>query len=46
MVPGAAAADAPLTRADGHNGWLLRELGDGFTAAGVRRATHLRGAAA
>ncbi|KQU86576.1 FAD-dependent oxidoreductase [Variovorax sp. Root318D1] len=25
MVPGAAAADAPLVRADGSTGWLLRE---------------------
>jgi len=32
MVPGAAAADAPVTLADGSDGWLLRELGDGFTA--------------
>ena len=32
MVPGAAAADAPVTLADGRDGWLLRELGDGFTA--------------
>jgi 3-(3-hydroxy-phenyl)propionate hydroxylase len=32
MVPGAAAADAPILRADGRTGWLLRELGDGFTA--------------
>ena len=32
MVPGAAAIDAPLTRADGTPSWLLRELGDGFTA--------------
>ncbi|MBU1359668.1 MAG: FAD-dependent oxidoreductase [Gammaproteobacteria bacterium] len=26
MVPGAAAADAPIVRADGSQGWLLREL--------------------
>jgi 3-(3-hydroxy-phenyl)propionate hydroxylase len=26
MVPGAAAADAPIVRADGRSGWLLREL--------------------
>jgi 3-(3-hydroxy-phenyl)propionate hydroxylase len=26
MVPGAAAADAPVVRADGSAGWLLREL--------------------
>ena len=32
MQPGAAAADAPVTRAGGHPSWLLRELGDGFTA--------------
>jgi 3-(3-hydroxy-phenyl)propionate hydroxylase len=34
MVPGAAAADAPVTRADGSTGWLLRELcaRRGFTA--------------
>ena len=32
MVPGAAAADAALGHADGSRSWLLRELGDGFTA--------------
>ena len=32
MQPGAAAADAPVTRTGGHPSWLLRELGDGFTA--------------
>ena len=32
MVPGAAAADAPVQRADGSRSWLLRELGAGFTA--------------
>jgi 3-(3-hydroxy-phenyl)propionate hydroxylase len=32
MLPGAAAADAPVLRANGTAGWLLRELGDGFTA--------------
>ena len=32
MVPGAAAADARVTRADGRDAWLLRLLGDGFTA--------------
>jgi 3-(3-hydroxy-phenyl)propionate hydroxylase len=32
MLPGAAAADAPVLRADGSAGWLLRELSDGFTA--------------
>ncbi|MGJ7511139.1 FAD-dependent oxidoreductase [Variovorax sp. GT1P44] len=26
MVPGAPAADAPVVRADGNTGWLLREL--------------------
>ena len=45
MVPGAAAADARVTRADGRDDWLLRRLGDGFTAlvgAGtdVERALH------
>ena len=32
MRPGAAAVDAPVTIADGRDGWLLRQLGDGFTA--------------
>ena len=32
MVPGAAAIDAPVRLADGSAGWLLRQLGDGFTA--------------
>ena len=32
MVPGAAAIDAPVRRADDSAGWLLRQLGDGFTA--------------
>ncbi|MDP3819866.1 MAG: FAD-dependent oxidoreductase [Burkholderiales bacterium] len=32
MLPGAAAADAPVVQADGSAGWLLRALGDGFTA--------------
>ncbi len=32
MVPGAAAADAPVVRADGSTGWLLRELPARFTA--------------
>jgi 3-(3-hydroxy-phenyl)propionate hydroxylase len=32
MVPGSAAVDAPIARPDGGAGWLLRELGDGFTA--------------
>lgn len=34
LVPGAVAADAPVTRctADATSSWLLRELGDNFTA--------------
>ena len=32
MVPGAAAADARVTRADGREDWLLRRLDGGFTA--------------
>jgi 3-(3-hydroxy-phenyl)propionate hydroxylase len=32
MRPGAAAIDAPVTCADERESWLLRELGDGFTA--------------
>jgi len=32
MVPGAPAADAPIVRADGSAGWLLRELRPQFTA--------------
>jgi len=32
MVPGAPAADAPVQLADGRSGWLLRQLGAGFTA--------------
>jgi len=32
MVPGAAATDARVARADGRDDWLLRQLGDGFTA--------------
>lgn len=32
MLPGAAAADGPVIRADGSASWLLRELGEGFTA--------------
>ena len=32
MRPGAAATDAPITRADDREGWLLREVGDGFCA--------------
>ncbi len=31
MVPGAPAADAPVTTRDGRTSWLLHELGDGFT---------------
>ena len=31
MVPGSAAADAPLVRADTSHTWLLRELGADFT---------------
>ncbi len=31
MVPGAPAADAPVTTRDGRASWLLHELGDGFT---------------
>ncbi len=43
MVPGAAAADAPVTLADGRDGWLLRELGDGFTALVFGDDTSLHG---
>ncbi|VTU41000.1 3-(3-hydroxy-phenyl)propionate/3-hydroxycinnamic acid hydroxylase [Variovorax sp. PBS-H4] len=32
MVPGAPAADAPIVRADGSTGWLLRALPARFTA--------------
>jgi 3-(3-hydroxy-phenyl)propionate hydroxylase len=32
MCPGAAAVDAPVTCADDRESWLLRELGDDFTA--------------
>jgi 3-(3-hydroxy-phenyl)propionate hydroxylase len=40
MVPGAAAADARVTRADGSDDWLLRRLGAGFNAlVGVDGAT-------
>jgi 3-(3-hydroxy-phenyl)propionate hydroxylase len=45
MVPGAAAADAPVTRADGRDGWLLHELGDGFTALVFGDDASLQGAA-
>jgi 3-(3-hydroxy-phenyl)propionate hydroxylase len=31
MVPGAAAADAPVRLPDQRRGWLLRQLGPGFT---------------
>ncbi len=31
MQPGAAAVDAPVVLADGSAGWLLRQLGPGFT---------------
>ncbi len=45
MVPGAAAADAPVTLADGSDGWLLRELGEGFTALVFGSDAPLRSAA-
>ena len=45
MMPGAAAADAPVTLADGRDGWLLRELGDGFTALVFGSDAPLDGAA-
>ena len=45
MCPGAAAADAPLTLADGREGWLLRELGDGFSALVFGSDASLHGAA-
>jgi 3-(3-hydroxy-phenyl)propionate hydroxylase len=51
MVPGAPAADAPVRLADGSDGWLLRQLGPGFTVllAGPpearRVSADLRGAA-
>lgn len=32
MVPGAPAADAPVRLPDGSAGWLLSQLGEGFTA--------------
>ncbi len=47
MVPGAAATDARVTRADGCASWLLRELGAGPTAlvgADGRTETALRDA--
>ena len=44
MVPGAPAADAPVTLADGRAGWLLRQLGPGFTVlAAVSDATAFDG---
>jgi len=45
MCPGAAAADAPLTLADGREGWLLRELSDGFSALVFGSDASLHGAA-
>src|SRR5205085_11197206 len=45
MVPGAAAADAPVTLSGGRDGWLLRELGDGFTALVFGDEAALHGAA-
>ena len=43
MVPGAPALDAPVLLADGRNGWLLRQLGAGFTAlVAVDSRTSLR----
>ena len=45
MCPGAAAADAPLTLADGREGWLLHELGDGFSALVFGSDASLHGAA-
>ena len=32
QVPGAVLTDAPVALADGHDGWLLRQLGQDFTA--------------
>lgn len=56
LVPGAVAADAPVIRADGKAGWLLREagrseftavvFGDGETADRAERAVAEAGAAA
>ena len=48
MRPGAAAADARVTRADGRDDWLLRQLREGFNAiVGADGATEqaLRGLA-
>ena len=52
LSPGAVAADAPVVRPDGSPGWLLRELGAGFTLligdrvdeACMRQLSSLRGA--
>lgn len=41
MVPGAAAADAPIVRADGQAGWLLRELCPPAAGGGATRFTAL-----
>ncbi len=38
MRPGAPCLDAPVTVADGSAGWLLRQLGDGFTLLGFGAA--------
>ena len=43
LMPGAAAADARVTRADGRAGWLLRLLGPGVTAL-VGADGHVEGA--
>jgi 3-(3-hydroxy-phenyl)propionate hydroxylase len=51
MVPGAAAADAPVMRHDDTPSWLLHELGDGFTVLAYgdadtgRTSVHLEDAA-
>jgi 3-(3-hydroxy-phenyl)propionate hydroxylase len=45
MVPGAAAADAPVLLADGRDGWLLHALGDGFNALVFDSDASLHGAA-
>jgi 3-(3-hydroxy-phenyl)propionate hydroxylase len=52
MVPGAAAADAPVRLPDGRSAWLLRQMGRDFTALvyahhnGDSLAAELRAAAA
>ncbi len=52
MVPGAAAADAPVRLPDGRGAWLLRQMGRDFTALvyahhnGDSLAAELRAAAA